>query len=299
MILVVGATGALGSEICRRLRGRNLDVRGLVRPGSPKESALRALGVEISSGDLRSRTAIEAACRGVTAVISTATAMGSKDKSLTLRAIDRDAQLQLVDAAKQNGVEHFVYVSLSPQLQQTAPLVRHKRAVESAVRASGMRWTILQPCVFMEIWLSKQLGWDVGAGTATIVSPGTAPMAWISITDVAEYAVRSLDDPRLANRDLPLGGPELLSPRDVVKIFEGVSRRPFTTKRIPRPVLVFLGPMIAPFSEMIASGMSLFAQSALGDDIDTSFQRTFDVPLMNVHDYATRVLSDGGSTGAH
>ena len=50
MILVVGATGALGSEICRRLRSRNLPVRGLVRPGSAREAELRSLGVEISSG---------------------------------------------------------------------------------------------------------------------------------------------------------------------------------------------------------------------------------------------------------
>jgi uncharacterized protein YbjT (DUF2867 family) len=294
MILVVGATGVLGSEICRRLRDRNRDVRGLVRTGSPKEAALRKLGVEISSGDLRSRAAIEAACRGVSAVITTATAMGSKDKSLTLRAIDRDAQLQLVEVARNSGVEKFVYVSLSPQLRR-APLVRHKRAVEAAVRASGMQWTILQPCAFMEIWLGKELGWDIAAGSATMVGAGRAGMAWISVVDVADYAVRSLDDPRLANRDLPLGGPELLSPSEVVKIFEAVSRRQFKIKRIPRPMLALLAPVIAPFNEAIGSGMSMFAQAALGDDIDTSLQREVGVQLTTVREYATRVVNDAGT----
>ena len=47
MILVVGATGILGSEICRRLRSRDLAVRAFVRAGSPKEAALRDIGVEI------------------------------------------------------------------------------------------------------------------------------------------------------------------------------------------------------------------------------------------------------------
>jgi uncharacterized protein YbjT (DUF2867 family) len=43
-ILVVGASGLLGMEICRRLRADNHDVRALVRPGSPKRSALVGLG---------------------------------------------------------------------------------------------------------------------------------------------------------------------------------------------------------------------------------------------------------------
>ena len=53
MILVVGATGMLGLEICRRLREQGRAVRALVRPGSPKESLLREIGVEIHHGDLR------------------------------------------------------------------------------------------------------------------------------------------------------------------------------------------------------------------------------------------------------
>ena len=172
MILVVGATGLLGSEICRRLRARNLPVRGLVRAGSPGEAALRAMGVEICTGDLRRRADVAAACHGARAVISTATAMGSKDKSLTLRAIDRDAQLQLVEFATAAGVSQFVYVSITPNLKPTAPLLRYKREVERAVMASGMRWTILQPSVFMEVWLSSLLGWDINAGKAMIFGAG-------------------------------------------------------------------------------------------------------------------------------
>jgi len=111
MILVVGATGLLGSEICRRLRERGRDVRALVRAGSAREAALRALGVHIATGDLRDRGSLVAACRDVDAVISTATAMGSKDRALSLNEVDRKGQLRLVDVARQSGVRTFVYVS--------------------------------------------------------------------------------------------------------------------------------------------------------------------------------------------
>lgn len=291
MVLVVGATGALGSEVCRRLRARNISVRGLVRLGSPKESALREIGVESSVGDLRSRASVEAACRGVTTVISTATAMGSTDKSLSLRAVDREAQLQLVEVARSSGVEQFIYISLSPHLRPSAPLVRYKREVERAVRESGMRWTILQPSVFMEVWLSNLLGWDFNAARATIFGAGTAPISWISISDVAEHAVRSIDDPRLANRELPLGGPEALSPNEVVKIFEKAAGRRYTVKHIPRLMLSLLSPAVALFNEGIASGMSLGAQTALGDVIESPLQRELAIPLTTVETYAARVVN--------
>lgn len=291
MVLVVGATGALGSEICRRLRSDSRAVRGLIRPGSPKESALREIGVESSVGDLRSRASVEAACRGVTTVISTATAMGSKDKTLSLRAIDREAQLQLVEGAKASGVEQFIYISLSPHLRPSAPLVRYKREVERAVRASGMRWTILQPSVFMEVWLSSLIGWNFKAARATIFGAGTAPISWISISDVAQHAVRSIDDQRLANRDLPLGGPDALSPNDVVKIFEQMAGRRYAAKHMPRLMLSLLSPVIGLFNEGIASGMSLGAQTALGDVIESPLQHELAIPLTTVREYAARVVN--------
>jgi uncharacterized protein YbjT (DUF2867 family) len=290
MILVVGATGLLGTEICRRLRERGWPVRGLVRAGSPKEAALRELGVEIVHGDLRMPATVDAACRDCEAVISTATAMGSTDRSLTVRAIDHDGQLRLVESAKTNGVQTFVYVSVTPTLRSTAPLVRYKREVERAVRASGMRWSILQPTVFMEVWLGRLLGWDHVAGRAQIFGAGTTPVSWISVADVAEYAVRSLDDPRLADVDLPIAGSEMLSPNQVVEIFEQASGRPYRARRIPRALLTLLAPIAAFLDEEIASKMDMAAQFTRDADIDSPLQRDLALPLTTVREYAARVL---------
>jgi hypothetical protein len=54
--------------------------------------------------------------------------MGSRDKSLKLRAIDRDGQLSAVAAAKAARVQRYIYVSVSPTLQPPAPLVKYKRS---------------------------------------------------------------------------------------------------------------------------------------------------------------------------
>ncbi|MGH9884560.1 MAG: SDR family oxidoreductase [bacterium] len=291
MILVVGATGMLGLEICRRLRASGSGVRALVRPESGNAGALRDLGVEMSPGDLRHPDTVARACEGASAVISTATAMGATDRHLTLRDIDGLGQQTLVKLAVSSGVQHFVFISVPPHLRPTAPLVRYKRAVEAALQTSAMRWTILQPSVFMEVWLSSLLGWDVGAGVATVAGNGRGPMTWISVADVAEYAVRSLTESRLVNREMQLGGPERLSPADVVRIFEDVARRPFRIKRVPAGLLGLLAPAVALFNEGAASGMSLMAQSAPGETLDLTLQRELGLPLTTVRRYAERIVA--------
>lgn len=289
MILVVGATGILGSEICRQLRAHNRPVRALVRAGSQHKAA--GLGVEIVVGDIRNQQDVDAACTGVTTVISTATAMGARDKTLKLRDIDHDGQLRLVQSATTAKVRQFIYLSASPNLSTRASLIRYKREVEQAIRSSGMRFTILQPSVFMEVWLTTALGWDIAAGKAMIFGDGKQPLSWISVVDVATHAIRALDDPRLENQPLPLGGPRQIPPNEVVRIFEQASRRPYKAKHIPRAVLRTLGPIIGLFNEMAASGMSMGADSASGDRIDSPLQRTLGLPLTTVEEYAAQVAS--------
>ena len=110
MILVVGSTGFLGSEICRRLTARGKAVRGLVRASSNPErvAALQAVGVETVFGDLRQPTTLAEACRGVTTVISTATTTVSMQPGDSIPVTDHQGQLNLVQAAQAAGVKQFI-----------------------------------------------------------------------------------------------------------------------------------------------------------------------------------------------
>ena len=288
MILVIGGTGVLGFEICRLLRARGKAVRAVVRPSSPRMSDIRALGVEVFEGDIRSADVVAAACNGATAVISTATAMAAKDARTSLRAIDRDAQLSLVEQADRSGVSHFVYVSISPNYAARAPLMRYKREVERAIRSSSMSWTILQPSNFMEIWLGKFLGWDIANGKATIFGAGTAPVSWISVSDVAQYSVLALEEQRMRNQVIPLGGPAAIAPNDVVMLFERITGRKFKVKRIPAVILRLLWPVIAVVNEKQASGMALGAQTSNGDVVTSELQRSLPVTLTTLEEYARR-----------
>jgi uncharacterized protein YbjT (DUF2867 family) len=302
VILVVGATGLLGGEICRLLRERGNPVRALVREGSPREEALRALGAEIVHGDLKAPPSLDRACAGVQRVATTANSILSRRAGDNLRSVDRDGQLALIAAARSAGVNHFVYTSVSPGSSR-ALFVQYKREVETAVRGSGMKWTILQPAAFMEIAFSRTAGWDIAAGRATIVGSGNARVSYVSVEDVARFAVRALEGDEFTNRNLPLGGPEAVSPLEAVCAFENAAGRRFAVRRVPTGVLGAIGRLLTPFDPIKASLMTMVADAAVrGDSIDMKPLLESDAAphqLIPLREYAESALGKRSGDGAH
>ncbi|HEY3311752.1 MAG TPA: SDR family oxidoreductase [Anaerolineales bacterium] len=238
MILVVGSTGFLGSEICRRLAGSGKAVRGLVRTTSAPEKVarLKSMGVETVLGDLRDPASLAAACRGVETVISTATTTISMQPGDSIPVTDQQGQLDLVSAAKAAGVRQFIFVSIPVNIG-ACPLTTAKRTVEKALQASGMTYTILQPGIFMEVWLSPALGFDFPNAKATIYGDGHARNSYISLGDVAQCAVASLDNPAARDSIFELALPQACSPLEVVRMFEIASGRPFELQFVPEAAL--------------------------------------------------------------
>ncbi len=295
MNLIVGATGLVGGEICRRLSAEKKPVRAMVRPTGDESriDELRASGAELVTGDLKDPASIQAACAGATTVLSTASSMLSRQPGDTIDGVDRIGQLQLIEAAKAAGVKHFVFVSFSEQAEDFA-LQRAKREVEQALISSGMAYTILRPTFFMEIWFGPVLGFDAMAHRARIYGTGENPISWISFPNVADFAVHSLDTPAARNATFTLGGPEALSPLQVVRIFEELGGEKFTIEYVMESVL-----HAAKTSSRRALDEAFAALSlgyAHGDAIDMSATlAVMPVRLVTVREYAQWLLNENRS----
>lgn len=292
MILVAGATGLLGREICRRLSEQGEPVRGLVRASSDAAvlAELESLGVDLVWGDLRDRRSLDVACRGAATVISTATTTRSRQPGDSIEITDQHGQLQLVDAARDGGVRRFIYVSFSAHINGKDALTTAKRAVERQIRESGMTYTIARPSYFMEVWLSPALGFDYASGQATVYGSGERKLSWISVNDVAQFVVRALDDPHAENEVVELGGPEALSPLEVIRIFEQASGRPFTVQHVPEEAL--RAQRDSATDSLEQSFASLMLSVAAGDEIpmqDTL--RTFKLRFTPVREYAMQAIA--------
>ena len=113
MILVAGATGLLGSEICSRLRAQGRAVRAMARTGSEpdKVAAIPSMGAATAIADLKDPASLARACEGVETVVSTASSTISRQQGDSIETVDRLGQLNLVEA-KHAGVTRFIYVSV-------------------------------------------------------------------------------------------------------------------------------------------------------------------------------------------
>lgn len=295
MILVAGATGYLGGEICRRLVAAKRPVRGLVRRTSDGAAIerLREWGVETAVGDLREPLSLADACRGVDTVVSTVTSMRTHQEGEGIESTDQQGQLNLVDAAANAGVTRFVYVSYSGHVGEDDPLTTAKRSVERRLRESGMEYVILRPTYFMEAWLGPMLGFDYDAGQVTMYGSGDRKISWISLGDVAEFAVRVIDDPAAANTVLELGGPEALSPREVVRVFEEESGRTFRVQEVPEEAIASQ-PAGDSFQRAFSMLMLCYAR---GDEIPMADTlKRYPVDLTPVRAYARQAVGSRAGT---
>lgn len=239
MILVAGSTGNLGSEIVRQLRERGEPVRGLVRATSAPEKVerLEKMGAETAVGDLKDRASLDKACRGVKTVISTATVIATAQPGDSFADSDSAGTISLIDAAKAAGAEHVVFVSFDSRQFPETPLSSAKRDVEKYLERIGINYTILQPSLYMDTWLGPHLFGDLDAGQVKVYGEGNGKVPYIYGADVARVAVYAATTPSARNQTFSFTGPEGVSQRDVVRIFEDVVGKPLTVTEVPEQAL--------------------------------------------------------------
>ena len=162
--------------------------------------------------------------------------------------------------------------------------------MEERLIESGLTYTSLQASWFMEVWLGPALGFDYANAKAQIYGAGHNPISWISFADVAQFAIVSLNNPAARNAVIEVGGPEALSPLEVVRIFEEVKGQKFAVEHVPEEALQ--AQKAAAPDAVQESFAGLMLQYAAGDAIDMEATlKAFPLQLASVRDYAERVLT--------
>lgn len=294
MILVAGATGVLGSEIVRRLLARGDKVRALVRKSSDagKVSALEKSGAEVMRGDLKEPATLRAACDGMRAVISTVTMITTAREADSFESTDGAGTKHLIDAARAGGAEQFIFVSFDTTKSPDAPLTAAKREAEEHLKRSSLTYTILHPSLFMETWLGPMLFANPAAGTATVYGDGTHKMRYVAVADVAELTVQCLGNPAASNAVIPFGGPEPISQRDAVKIFEEEFGKPFTVTEVPAHTLEAQWKGTENPMEKTFAGLMLGVARGLDSGMEPPFDK-FPMQLTTPREFVRRMARSG------
>lgn len=222
MYLVTGATGSLGRRIVRQLRDQEESVRAFVRLSS-RFSELEDRGAEIFIGDLTIPRDIEKACDGIQYIIS---AHGGANDTL---GVDYRANIDLIDQAIANKVEHFVFISVlgADRGYQDSATFKAKREVEKYLIASGLNYTILRPSGFANniIPLAERCR-DTGIYLA--IGDQQNRSSIVSTDDLAQIAIAAPKIAGAKNQIFAVGGPDILKREDIPRIFQKLfDREPF------------------------------------------------------------------------
>jgi uncharacterized protein YbjT (DUF2867 family) len=267
-ILVVGATGTLGRQIARRALDEGYSVRCLVR-SSRKASFLKEWGCELALGDLCEPETLPSALQGVTAVIDAATTRPTD--ALSIKQVDWDGKVALIQAAKAAGVDRYIFFSiLDAEQYPDVPLMQIKRCTELFLAESGLNYTILRPCGFMQ-GLIGQYAIPILEKQAVWVMGESSPIAYMDTQDIARFAIQALKVPETVNRAFPVVGTRAWSAQEIIKLCQRLSGQEAKITRMPSGLLRAvervarffqwgwnLADRLA-FSEVVASGRPLTA----------------------------------------
>ena len=235
-VFVLGATGTIGQAAARALVQRGHEVVCFVRPRAGVHGSLAAQdsarllpGATLRFGDVCDPASLARdgfAGERFDALVSCLASRTGAPRDAW--AIDHQAHLHALAAAQAGGVRHFVLLSALCVQKPRLAFQHAKLAFEKALVESGLRYSIVRPTAFF-----KSLSGQVervrqgkpflvfGDGRITACKP-------ISDADLADYLADCLDDVRLHDRVLPIGGPgEALTPRQQGELlFELLGRKP-------------------------------------------------------------------------
>jgi NADH dehydrogenase len=206
MILLAGGTGTLGSVLVKALQDAKMPFRILTR-SSQRASELQEAGLNAVTGDVGNPADLTRALGGCTAVVSAISGFGPQSGS-SPPAVDRDGNINLMDAAERAGVRQFVHFSMhGASASHPMELARMKYAAEQRLMAGNLEWTIMRPTTILETYAAI-MGESLGkSGVAVVFGSGDRPVNFVSALDLAGAVVLALRG-GLKNQAVDVGGPD-------------------------------------------------------------------------------------------
>jgi divinyl chlorophyllide a 8-vinyl-reductase len=301
-IFVIGGTGTIGQASVRALVRRGHDVVCFVRAKagvdgklSAQDSARLFAGATVRVGDVTDPVSLahDGFCGEHFDVLVSclASRTGAPEDA---RAIDYQAHLDALNAAKQAGVTHMVLLSAICVQKPLLAFQFAKLDFEQALMDSGLAFSIVRPTAFFKS-LSGQIErvkkgkpfLVFGDGTLTACKP-------ISDDDLGDYIADCLDDPSRQNRVLPIGGPgEAMTPRQQgEQLFALLGQTP-RFKYVPVALLDLIVAVLGAIGHMVPSLAAKAELARIGRYYATESMLVWDV------EHGCYDASATPSTGTH
>jgi uncharacterized protein YbjT (DUF2867 family) len=215
MILVTGATSAVGKAVIKELLARKVLVRAFLR--QPVDAAkLQAQGVEAFLGDMTKQASVAQALQGIESVY-----LITPVAEYLLETEGLWAQ-----EGKKAGIRHLIKQSeIGADPQSLSPLLQYHGRAEDAIRTSGVPYTILRTLYFMQNFAPMYAHSIITRGM--IYAPlADARMSYVDARDVGAVAARLLTKEGHQYQEYEVTGPEAITCTQLAEIFSSLLHTP-------------------------------------------------------------------------
>lgn len=247
-VCVVGATGTIGRATVAALVARGYAVTCLLRrPDAALSAQTSVIEADVASPAALTAVFVQGRFDAIVSCLASRTGV-----PVDAWAVDHRANLNVLEAAQRSGVQHFILLSAICVQKPLLAFQHAKLAFESALAASGIRYSIVRPTAFFKS-LSGQIErvrkgkpfLIFGNGELTACKP-------ISDRDLAEYIVACLTDDTRWNRVLPIGGPgEAIAPRQQGEALFAMLGQPPRFRSVPLGLLDTIGTALGLYGKVI------------------------------------------------
>ncbi|MDC5696200.1 tryptophan-rich sensory protein [Intrasporangium calvum] len=239
--LVTGASGYIGGQLVPRLLAEGWAVRVLTRRAGSLDDRPWGKHVDVVVGDVADRADLETALSGIRTAFYL---VHSMDDEPGFAERDREAAAAFGAVAREQGVSRIVYLGgLHPDGEELSPHLASRVEVGRILLESGVPTAVLQAAVVLG---DGSVSFDMLRHLTTRLPAMVAPK-WldnriqpIAIDDVVTLLAGAAELPTDVNRTFDIGGPEVLTYREMIQRFAqvtGLRRRVVVTVPVLTPRL--------------------------------------------------------------
>lgn len=215
MIVVTGAAGKTGRAVIQTLVKNGQAVKAFVyrKEYAP---AMRDLGVStVFVGNLLNPAEVSSALEGVRTVYHICPNMHPRELEIGKT---------MIEALQGSRCRRIVYHSVLHPQTEAMPHHWQKLRVEEMLFESGLDYTILQPCAYMQN-IFKDMDRILSDGFYTVPYNPSAKFNFVNLEDIAEVAMKVVQSPDYKGGIYELSGPEALSVQEVAEMIGELSGR--------------------------------------------------------------------------
>lgn len=247
IVAVFGASGFLGRHVVRELASRGWRIRAAVRRPAAA-NFLKPLGkvgqIDIVQTNIRYRPSITNALQGADAVVNLVGIL-AKDGPQTFDGVHVAGARNVAEMASKAGIENLVHVSaIGADANSDSDYARTKAAGEEAFKEYAPSTTILRPSIMFgpqDDFFNKFASMAARSPFLPLIGGGKTRFQPVYVDDVADAVATALDNEAFRGRVYELGGPEVMTFKELMELMLKIIGRKRVLVPLPFPVAGAMG----------------------------------------------------------